>query len=57
MESKIDLEVGTPVNVLGVKAEIYDLVKSNTAVVKVRMLEGKTEGDVLLAVLKQVERD
>lgn len=57
MESKIDLEVGTRVNVLGEKAEIFDLVESNPAVVKVKIIEGRAAGAISIAVLKQIERD
>ncbi|QJD50853.1 hypothetical protein KNV00_gp166 [Streptomyces phage Bmoc] len=56
MESKKHLEVGDTVYVLHARAEVWDLVPSNTAMIKVLMKEGPSEGQVFPVVLKQVER-
>lgn len=55
MENKDKLEFNTKVNVYGENARIHDLCENNTAMVKVRMENGRFTGDVLLAVLKSVK--
>jgi hypothetical protein len=57
MESKQYLSVGDTVYVMRARAEVWDLVLSNTALIKVLMKEGPSEGQVFPVVLKQVERD
>jgi hypothetical protein len=57
MESKQYLSVGDTVYVMRARAEVWDLVPSNTALIKVLMKEGPSEGQVFPVVLKQVERD
>lgn len=57
MESKKYLEVGDTVYVMRAEAEVWDLVPSNSQLIKVMMKEGPAEGQVLPVVLKQVERD
>lgn len=56
MDSKANLKVGDTVYVLGCEGEIWDLVDSNPALVKVLMKMGPCEGDVFPVVLKQVDR-
>ncbi|QNO12528.1 hypothetical protein SEA_MULCHMANSION_110 [Streptomyces phage MulchMansion] len=56
MESKNGLEVGSTVYVIGQRGEVWDLVDSNTAMIKVLMKEGPSEGQVFPVILKQVER-
>lgn len=57
MESKKHLAVGDTVYVMRARAEVWDLVESNTALIKVMMKEGPAEGQIFPVVLKQVERD
>lgn len=57
MDSKANLAVGDTVYVLGCEGEVWDLVESNSALVKVLMKMGPCEGQIFPVVLKQVERD
>lgn len=57
MESKRHLEVGDKVYVMRAEGEVWDLVPSNSQLIKVLMKEGPATGSVLPVVLKQVERD
>ena len=51
------LEVGSKVYVMRAEGEVWDLVPSNSQLIKVLMKEGPATGSVLPVVLKQVERD
>ena len=55
MESKDGLEFGTKVTVYDEHATVHDLCKHNSAIIKVRMENGRFEGDVLIAVLSHVK--
>lgn len=56
MKDKSELEFNTEVTVFGEHGTIHDLCEKNANMVKVRMVNGRFPGTVMLVVLNKVKK-